>query len=60
MKYFSDNKNLVWATTLSESQNVIRWWIIIEEIGINIQHIDRVDNIVADTLIILPSTSVDN
>ena len=33
--------------------------IIIEEFGPNIQHISVVDNIVAYTLIILPSTTID-
>ena len=51
---FSDNKNLVYAVKLSESQRVMRWIIILEEFGPNIQHIAGVDNIVADTLDRLP------
>ena len=45
---------MFYATTLSESQRVMRWKLIIEEFGTNIQHIYGVDNIVADTLIRLP------
>ena len=35
---FLYNKNLVHATTLSESQRVIRWGLIIEYFGLNIKH----------------------
>ena len=52
---FSDHKNLVFATTLSEYQRVMLWRIILEEFGPNIQHISGVDNIVADTLSRFPS-----
>ena len=52
---FSDHKNLVYAATLSESQRVMRWRLILEEFGTNIQHISGVDNMVADTLSRLPS-----
>ena len=48
---FSYHKNTVYAATLSESQRVMRRRLIIKDFGTNIQHIDRVDNIVADTLI---------
>ena len=34
----------------------MRWWLILEEFGPNIQHISGVDNIVADTLSRFPST----
>ena len=37
----------------------MRWWTTLEEFGPNITHIDGFYNIVADTLSILPSTSVD-
>ena len=37
---------------------MIRWQIILEELGPNIQHISGVGNISADTLSRLPSTSV--
>ena len=53
---FSYHKNLANATTLSKYKRVMRWQLIIEEFGPNIQHIFGVDNIVADTLSILPST----
>ena len=56
---FSDHKNLVYAATLSESQRVMRWRLILEEFGPNIQHIAGVDNTVADTLSHLPSTNCD-
>ena len=56
---FSDHKNLVYAATLSESQRVMRWRLIFEEFGPNIQHISGVDNIVSDTIIRLPSTPSD-
>ena len=46
---------MVYAATLSESQRVMHWKLILEEFGPNIQHISGVDNIVADTLIILSS-----
>ena len=55
----SDHKNMVYAATLSESQRVMRWGLIIEEFGPNIQHISEVDNILADTLSRLLSTPSD-
>ena len=56
---FSDNTNIVYVTTLSESKRVMRWKLIIEEFGPNIHHIAGVDNILADMLIRFPYTSVD-
>ena len=56
---FSDNKNLVYAATLSESERVMHWRLIMKEFGPNIQHIAGVDNIVADTLSRPPSTPRD-
>ena len=56
---FSDHKNLVYAVTLSESQRVMRWRLILGEVGPNIQQIAGVDNLVADTLSILTSTPSD-
>ena len=53
---FSDHKNLFYVATLIESQRVMRWKLIIEEFGPNIQHISGVDNILADTLSRLLST----
>ena len=53
---FSDHKNLVYATNLSESQRVIQWRLIIGAFGPNIQHIAGVKNMVADTLSRFPST----
>ena len=57
---FSDHKNLVYAATMSESQRVMRWRLILEEFGPNIQHIAGVDNIVADTLSRHPSANHDD
>ena len=39
IKIFSYHKNMVYAATLSESQMVMCWQLIIEEFGPNIQHI---------------------
>ena len=50
---------MVYVGTLSESQMVMRWRLVIEEFGPNIQNIARVYNIVADTLSRLPSTPID-
>ena len=48
---------MVYAATLSESQRLMRWGLILKEFGSNTQHIAGVDNIVSDTLSIFPSTS---
>ena len=56
---FSYHKNMIYATTLSKYQRVMRWKLIIKYFGPNIQHISGVDNIVVHTLSILPHTSVD-
>ena len=58
IKVLSYHNNLFYAATLSEYQRVIRWRLILEYFGPNIQHIAVVDNIVADTLSILPSKGV--
>ena len=56
---YSDHKNLVYEATLSESQRVMRWRLILEEFGPNILHITGVENIVADTLSRLRSSNVE-
>ena len=56
---FSDHKNLFYAATLSESQRVMRWRLILKDFGLNIHNIARVDNIVADTIIRLTSMPSD-
>ena len=56
---FSYHKKLVFAATLRKCQRVMRWRLILEGFGPNIQHIAGFDNIVADTLSILPSTPSD-
>ena len=38
---------------------MVRWKLILKEFGPSIQHIYGVDNIVADTLSIFPSTPID-
>ena len=50
---------MVYAATLSESQRVVRWWLVLKYFGPNIHHIYGVDNIVADMISRFPSTSVD-
>ena len=50
---------MVYATTLSESQRVIRQKLILEYSGPNIHHIAGVDNIVADMLSRLSYAPVD-
>ncbi|GFH50707.1 hypothetical protein CTEN210_07183 [Chaetoceros tenuissimus] len=49
----------VYEATLSESQRVMRWRLLLEEFGPNIIHIAGVDNIVADTLSRLRSNNVE-
>ena len=49
IKLFSDHKNFVYSETLSESQQVMIWRLIIEEFGPNIQHTAGFYNIVAYT-----------
>ena len=57
---FLDHNNLVYAATVSESQRVMRWRLILEEFGPNIQHtIAGVDNVVADVLSRLPLANGD-
>ena len=46
---------MVYVATVSESQRVMLWILILEKFGPYIQHISVVDNIVSDTLSILPS-----
>ena len=55
---YLDHKNLVYTTTWSESQILMCWQLTIEYFGPKIHHIAGVDNIVADTLTRLPSTTV--
>ena len=51
---------MVYAATLSKSQKVMWWRLILEEYGPNIQHIAGVDNVVADALLSrLPSANND-
>ena len=50
---------MLYAATLSEYQMVMNWWLIIEDFQPNIQHMSGVYNIVANTLSIIPSTTID-
>ena len=57
---FSDHKNLVYEATLSESQRVMRWRLLLKEFGPHIHHISGIDNIVADTLSRLKCTNIEH
>ena len=59
IEVYSDHKNLVNAATVSQSQRVMRWRMILEEFGPNIRHIKGEDNIVADAISRLPTASQD-
>ena len=56
---FSDHKNLVHAATVSQSQRVMRWRMILEEFGPDIRHIAGVENVVADVISKLLTTTTD-
>ena len=59
IKVYSDHKNLVHAATQSQSQQVMCWRLILKEFGPNIVHIKGDDNIVADVISRLPTTTTD-
>ena len=59
IKVFSDHKNLVHAATISQSQRVMRWRLILEEFGPDIKHISGEMNVVADAISRLPTTTTD-
>ena len=50
IEVFTDHKNLMYTGTLSESQRVMRWRMILEEFGPTIHHLAGADNVVADAL----------
>lgn len=56
---FLDHKNLVHAATMSQSQRVMRWRLILEQFGPDIKHISGEDNIVADAISRLPTANND-
>ena len=56
---YSDHKNLVHAATVSESQRVMRWRLLLEEYGPDIRHISGVENVVADAISRLPMAQND-
>ena len=55
---YSDHKNLVHEATLSVSQRVMRWRLLLKEFGLHIHHIAGVDNIVANTLSCVKSSNI--
>ena len=59
IRVYSDHKNLVHAATMSQSQRVMRWRLILEEYGPDIMHIKGEDNIVADAISRLPTANND-
>ena len=48
---------MVYATTMSESQRVVLWQLILKEFGPNIQHVTGFDSIIAYKLSKFPYTS---
>ena len=59
IRVYSDHKNLVHSATISQSQRVMRWRLILEEFGPDIRHISGVKNIVADAMSRMPTTNQD-
>ena len=55
---YSDHRNLVQAATISESQRVMRWRLLLEEFGPDIRHIAGEDNTIADALSRMPTTNI--
>ena len=56
---YSDHKNLVHAATVSQSQRVMRWHMILEEFGPDIHHISGEENVVADAISRLPTANTE-
>ena len=56
---YPDHKNLAYKATLSESQRVMRWRLILEEFGPHIHHVAGVENIIANTLSRVKSSNVE-
>ena len=57
IRVWSDHKNLVQAATVSQSQRVMRWRLILEEFGPDIRHIKGEENVVADAISRLPTAN---
>ena len=49
---------MVHAATMSQSQRVMRWRLILEEFGPGIKHIKGEDNVVADAISRLPMSEM--
>jgi len=57
---WTDHKNLVTEATISQSQRVQRWrLVILEEYGPDIRYIKGQENCAADALSCLPTTNTD-
>ena len=54
IKVFTDHKNLVHESELKTSQRVMRWRLLLEEYGLEIEYIKGPKNVVADALSRLP------
>ena len=54
IKVFTDHKNLVHESELKTSQRVMRWRLLLEEYGPEIEYIKGPKNVVADALSRLP------
>ena len=54
---YSDHKKLVHAATVSQSQRVMRWRLILKEFGPDIKHISGEDNVVVDAISRFPTTN---
>ena len=54
IKVFTDHKNLVHESELKTTQRVMRWRLLFEEYGPEIEYIKGLKNVVADALNRLP------
>ena len=54
IKIFTDHKNLVHELELKTSQRIMRWRLLLEEYGPEIEYIKGPKNVVADELSRLP------
>ena len=59
LRVYFDHKNLVHAATISQSQRVMRWRLILEEFGPDVIHIKGENNTVTDAMSRLPTANTD-